>query len=125
MKRIFSVVVLMLLSQGVFAFDMNKAAEAYASLQNELAQAVANGGHTRSVTKVIFEGYLATSSAGMLFASKETLTGPISKTVLHGLGTTLYEEANYGLYSYKGYKVQVWYVGDLASVITMMGYSNN
>lgn len=125
MKRIFSVLVLMLLSQGVFAFDMDRAAEAYASLQNELAQVVANEGHTRSVSKVIFEGYVASSSIGMLFASRQTLNGPVSKAALHGLGTTLYEEADYGLYSYQGYKVQVWYVGDFASVITMMGYVNS
>ena len=70
------------------------------------------------------EAYVVSGTVGLIFASKDTITGPLSNTAVRSLATPLYETNNYGLYLFQDFKVQVWYENNLASVITMMAYTD-
>jgi hypothetical protein len=123
MKRIFGILAFFLLSQGVFAAGLEGALDAYLSFQDDVKAAAAETSATRSTARVIIEGYVVSSTRGLVSASNDTINGPLTRLALRSITAPLYEDGEFGLYLYKGYKVQVWFEGDFASVITMMAYT--
>jgi len=127
MKRLALILLMVFISFNAFALseeEANNAISAYNSLQQQLNQAAATTNNKRSTTSVILEGWVASGSKGLVFASQDFIAGPITKDVVASLAVPIYVEDTFGLYSYEGYVAQVWYVNNLASLITLMTYSD-
>ena len=129
MKKLCNILLLelsiVLFSSSLFALDMEKATNAYFSFQEELSHAsMAEKKRTRSTSQIIMEAYVVSGTLGLISVSKDNIAGPLSDVALRSIATTLYETNNYGLYLFQDFKVQVWYENNLASVITMMAYTD-
>jgi hypothetical protein len=77
----------------------------------------------KSTNSIILETYNVYGSVGTI-GTKTKIPGPMTQATIRQYGTPLYEEAGYGLYNYLQYKAQVWYQGNLATVIILMAYPN-
>ncbi len=126
MKKTFIIIHLTLLINflfsNVFALDIDKATNAYFSLQSELNQLSVED-NRRSISAIILEGYVVSGTSGLILASKEIIYNTISSVEIRSMAHPLYEEGRYGLYSFQGFKMEVWYVNNLVSVITLMQYA--
>jgi hypothetical protein len=78
----------------------------------------------KSTSNVIFEAYTVDSNNGSKATYTGAFPGPVTIDHIRGVSQTLYEEPGYGVYRFaylnQSAKAQVWYAGNLASVIVVI-----